>query len=147
MKTQRTLNNNVKPWVRLILMGKYDRVDWDTIHEGRFPELESIMTLWFEPTEVQIIPIPRSMRPDEVIAYLKSKKLRPGTLKDLIVWGAVTPKSKRPAIGVKALGTVTTIDGKRYVAEIDSYYDSWLELKECNNVLYGAGWNFIAVPA
>lgn len=138
--------HKIEPWVQLIIDGKYDEVDWDTIHEGRFPELKS-MTRWPRPSAAQIVKIPRTMYPYEVIEFLNSKGLRPGTIQDLIIWGAVTPKKKRwEMVGVRALYMSVDANGKRFEPEIDIFAGQHLfKLCDCGDV-YGEGFNFIALP-
>jgi len=94
----------------MIKAGHYDVIETD-ITAKRFP-LSGIGQVAFEP---KLFHFNRNISSKDVIKEMEKQGFRPATIEDLLAYGAALPEEQRK-FSIVALGSVTKINGDRYVA-------------------------------
>ena len=97
----------------MIKAGKYDWTNHD-ITEKRFP----VKGEGKKETAVELIHFNRVMNSNQVEQELDKMGLRPGTIEELLAFGATFPETQRK-FPILALGSVAEISGGRVVAYLD----------------------------
>jgi hypothetical protein len=132
-----TATKEIASWIKLINAGGYERVDWNNLHEGKFPSITKTPS-----SKTEIVAIPNTMNGKEVVAFMQARRLRMAPIQDFINWGANTPREKRDggiiALVADAKGTLCSITIDEHGSE------SWIEVDE-REMSYGRGWRFLVV--